>query len=93
MAAEAEEADKGDDFVVNKNDSNQATLKPKQSTHHSKKKKDPSKRIEPPDDNLNEYFGQSQSQNSQETDHGTPVDTPEKSEEAKLKNNPDCSSR
>ena len=54
-----------------------------------KKKKDPSKRIEPPDDNLDEYFGQSQSQNSQETDHGTPVDTPEKSEEAKLKNDHD----
>ena len=47
------------------------------------------KRIEP----LNDYFGQSQSQNSQETTDVTPVNTPNKSEEAKLKNDPDASSR
>ena len=94
VAAEAQEADKSDDVAVDKNDSNQATSKLKQSTHHSKKKKkDSSKRIKPPDDNLNEYFGLSQSQNSQETDDGTPVNTPEKSEEAKSKNDPDGSSR
>ena len=90
VAAEAQEVDKGDDIVVNKNGSNQATLKPKLSTRYSKKKKDFSKRIEPPDDNLSEYFGQSQ--NSQETNDCTPVNTPEKSEEAKLKNDPDDSS-
>ena len=80
---------------VDKDHSKQAKLKPKQSTLHSKKKKkgSSSKRIEPPDDNLDEYFGLSQSQNSQETADVTPVDTPKKSEEAKLKNDPDGSSR
>ena len=34
----------------------------------------------------------SQSQNSQETTDVTPIDTPKKSEEAKLKNDPDGSS-
>ena len=84
-AAEAEEADKGDDVVVNKDDSKQAKPKSKQSTCHLKKKKkdSSSKRIEPLDDNLDEYFGLSQSQNSQETVDVTPVDTPKKSEEAK----------
>ena len=93
-AAEVEEADKGDDVVVDKDDSKQAKQKPKWSTHHSKKKKkeDSSKRIKPLDDNLDEYFGLSQSQNSQETADVTPVDTPKKSEEAKSKNDPDGSS-
>ena len=50
-----------------------------------------SKRFEPLNDNLNEYFGQGQSQNSQETADVTPVDTPKKSEEAKSKNDPDGS--
>ena len=67
-AAEAKKADKCDDVVADKDDSKQAKLKSKQFTHHSKKKKeDSSKRIEPLDDNLDEYFGPSQSQNSQET--------------------------
>ena len=44
------------------------------------------------DDNLDEYFGLSQSQNSQETADVTPVDTPKKSEQAKSKNDPDGSS-
>ena len=52
----------------------------------------PSKRIEPPDDNLDEYFGLSQNQNSQEAVDVTPIDTPKKSEEAKSKNDPDGSS-
>ena len=56
-------------------------------------KKDSSKRIEPLDDNLNEYLGLNQSQNSQETADVTPINTPKKSEEAKLKNDPDGSSR
>ena len=87
------EADKGDDVVVDKDDSKQAKPKPKQSTCHSKKKeKDSSKRIEPLNENLEEYFGLNQSQNSQETADVTPIDTPKKSEEAKLKNNPDGSS-
>ena len=38
------------------------------------------------------YFGPSQSQNSQETADVTPVNTPKKSDEAKLKNDPDSSS-
>ena len=91
MAAEAKEADNGDDVVVDKDDSKQAKLKPNRSTHHSKK--DSSKRIEPLNDNLDEYFGPSQSQNSQETAGITPVNTPKKSEKAKLKNGPDGSSR
>ena len=89
---EAKKADKGD--VVNKDDSKQAKSKPKQSTHHSKKKKkdSSSKRIEPLDDNLDEFL--SQSQNSQKTADVTPIDPPKKSEETKLKNDPDgCSHR
>ena len=38
-AAEAEEADKVNDAVVNKDDSKPATLKPRRSVHYSKKKK------------------------------------------------------
>ena len=91
-AAEAEEADKVDDAVVNKDDSKLATSKPRQSVCCSKKKKEPSKRTEPLDDNLYDYFGPSQSQNSQETTDITPVNTPKKSEEAKSKNDPDGSS-
>ena len=89
-AAEAKEADIGDNIAVNKDDSKHATSKPKQSAHHLKKKKeeDSSKRIEPPDDNLDEYFGLSQSQDNQETADVTPINTPKKSEEAKLKNDP-----
>ena len=56
------------------------------------KKDSSSKRIEPPHDNLDEYFGLSQSQNSQKTADVTPMDTPKKSEEAKSKNDPDGSS-
>ena len=93
-AAEAEKAegsDKVDDAAANKDDSKPATSKPKQSLCHSKKK--PSKRVEPLDDNLNDYFGPSQSQDSQHTANVTPVDTPKKSEEAKSKNDPDGASR
>ena len=60
MAAEAEEADKVDDAAVNKDDIKLATLKPRQSVHRlKKKKKEPSKRIEPLNDNLDDYFGPS----------------------------------
>ena len=56
-AAEAKEADKGDNIVVDKDDSKQDTLKTKQSAHHLKreKKEDSSKRIEPLDDSIDEY--------------------------------------
>ena len=92
-ATEAAEADKDDDGEVDKGDSKQAKLKPKWATHSSKKKKDSSsKMIKPPDDNLDEYFGLNQGQNSQETADVTPTKTPKKSEEAKSKNDPDCSS-
>ena len=84
-AAEAEEADKVNDAMANKDDSKPATLKPKQSVHHLKKKK-PSKRREPLDYNLDDYFGPSQSQDSQQMTNVTPVNTPKKSEKAKLKN-------
>ena len=57
-----------------------------------KKKDSSSKRIEPPDDNLDEYFGLSQDQNSQENADVTPTETPKKSEEAKSKNDPNNSS-
>ena len=88
------EANKDDDGQVNKGDSKQAKPKPKQATRGSKKKdKDSSlKKIKPPDDNLDGYFGLSQGQNSQETADFTPTETPKKSEEAKLKNDPKGSS-
>ena len=86
-ATEAAEADKDDDGEVNKGDSKQAKLKPKWATCSSKKKKKDSslKTIKPPDDNLDEYFGLNQGQNSQETADVTPTETPKKSEEAKSK--------
>ena len=90
-AAEAVEADKDDDGEVNKGDSKQAKLKPKQVIR--RKDYSSSKRIEPPDDNLDEYFGLSQGYNSQETADVTPKEAPKKSEEAKSKNDPDGSSR
>ena len=55
-------------------------------------KKEPSKRIELLNDNLNDYFGPGHSQDSQETADTTPGDTPEKSCEARSKNDPDGSS-
>ena len=91
-AAEAKEADKGDNIVVNKDDSKQATSKPKLSACHLKKKKDSSKRIKPVNDNLDEYFGPIQSQDSQKTADVTSINNPKKSEEAKSKNDPDGSS-
>ena len=92
-AVEAAEADKNDDGEVDKGDSKQAKPKRKPGTHRSKKKnKDSSlKRIEAPDDNLDEYFGSNEGQNSQETADVTPK-TPKKSEEVKSKNDPDGSS-
>ena len=93
-AVEAAKANKDDDGEVNKGDSKQAKLKPKGATCSSKKKsKDSSsKRVKLPDDNLDEYFGSNQDQNSQETADVTPTKTPKKSEEAKSKNDPDDSS-
>ena len=93
-AAEVAEANKDDDGEVNKGDSKWDKPKPKRATHSSKKKdKDSSlKKIEPPDDNLDEYFGSSQGQNNQGTTDVTPTETPKKSEEAKLKNDPKSSS-
>ena len=61
-------------------------------TRSSKKKDSSSKKIEPPDDNLDEYFGSNQGQNSQETADVTPAETPKKSEEVKSKYDPDGSS-
>ena len=78
--------------MANKDESKLATSKPKQYVCHSRKKKKPSKRVEPFNDNLNDYFRPSQSQDSQHTTNVMPVDTPKKSEDAKLKNDPDGSS-
>ena len=49
------------------------------------------KEIKPPDDNLDEYFGSGQGQNSQQTTDVTPTETPKKSEGAKSKNDPEGS--
>ena len=93
-AAEAkEEVDKVEDAVADKDDNKIISSKPRQPVHHSKKKKkELPKRTEPLNDNLDNYFGPSQSWNSQETADITPVDTPKKSGEAKSKNNLDDSS-
>ena len=89
----AAEADKDDDGEVNKGNSKQAKQKPKRMACSTKKKKDSSsKKIKPPDYNLDEYFSLNQGQNSQETVDVTPTETPKKSEEVKLKNDPDSSS-
>ena len=50
------------------------------------------KRIKSSDDNLDEYFGLNEGQISPETADVTPTKTPKKSEEVKLKNDPDGSS-
>ena len=50
------------------------------------------KKIEPPDDNLDEVFSLSQDKNSQGTVDVTPTETPKKSEGAKSKNDPKGSS-
>ena len=93
-AAEAkEEADKVEDAAPDKDDDKLTSLKLRQPVCHSKKKKKelPNK-TEPLNDNLDDYFSPSQSQNSQETADITPVNTPQKSGEAKSKNNTDWSS-
>ena len=90
VAAEAEEADKVNDAAVNKDDSKPVTSKPRHSICHSKKKKKPSKRVEPLNDNLNDYFSPSQSQNSQEMADIMPVNTPKKSKEASLGTKTTC---
>ena len=79
-AAKAVEAGKDDDGQVDKGERKQAKPKPKWATCGSKKKdKDSSsKKITPPDDNLDEYFGSGQGQNSQETADVTPTETPKK---------------
>ena len=90
-----EEADKVEDAAADKDDNKLTSLKPRQLVHHlkkKKKKKELPKRTEPLDDNLDDYFGPSQSQNSQEMANIIPVDTPQKSGEAKLKNYLDGSS-
>ena len=94
MAAEAkEEADKVEDAAADKDNDKLTSSKPRQPVCHSKKKKkELPKRTEPLDDNLTDYFGPSQSQNSQEMADIMPVDTPKKSEEVKSKNDPDGSS-
>ena len=75
-----------------------AANKPNQSLNESltgrrrKEKDSSSKKIEPPDDNLNEYFNLSQDQNSQGTADVTPTETPKKSEGAKSKDDPEGSS-
>ena len=76
--------DKVEDAAADKDDDKLMSSKPRWLFCHLKKK-ELSKRTEPLDD----YFGPSQSQNSQDI---MPVDTPKKSEEAKLRNNPDGSS-
>ena len=83
------EADEDDD----EDDDKLTSSKPRQPICHSKKKKkELPKRTEPLNDNLNDYFGPSQSQNSQEMADIMPVDTPQKSGEAKAKNDLDGSS-
>ena len=93
-AVKATKANKDDDSEVDKGDSKQAKVKPKQATHSSKKKKKDSSlmRIKPSDDNLDEYLGLSQGQNSQEAADVTHRDSTKKSEETKSKNDPDGSS-
>ena len=93
-AAEAAKADKDGDGRVNKSGSKQTKPKPKQTTHRTKKKEkdSSSKKVEPPDDNLDEYFGLSQDKNSQGTADVTPTETPKKSEGTKLKDDPKDSS-
>ena len=96
VAAKAEEeADKVEDAATDKDDDKLASLRPRRPVCLSKKKKnnkDPPKRTEPLNDNLNDYFSPSQIQNSQVTADVMPVDTPKKSEEAKSKNDQDGSS-
>ena len=87
-----EEVDKVENAVADKDNDKLTSSKPRQPVHCSKKKKKLPKRTEPLDDNLDDYFSPSQSQNSQETADVMLVNTPKKSGEAKSKNDPDGSS-
>ena len=92
-AAEAAKANK-DDGEVDKVGSKQAKLKPKQTTCKAKGKQKgtSSKKVDLPDNNLDEYFSSSQDKGSQETADVTPSKTPKKSEGAKSKDVPKSSS-
>ena len=90
-AAKVNQDDGGeDDKVANK----QSTLKPKWSfcKTKGKQKSSSSKKVNLPDDNLDEYFILSQDKNSQETTDVTPTELPKKSQETESKDDPTSSS-
>ena len=64
---------------------NQSLNKPLTVLTKKKEKDSSSKKIEPPDDNLDVYFSLSQAKNSQGTANVAPTETPKKLERAKLK--------
>ena len=85
--------------VVDKDDSGednnkQTRSKPKQSSHKTKgrQKGSSSKKVNLPDDNLDEFFGLSQDKNSQEMPDVTPTDLPTKPEGTESKDEPNSSS-
>ena len=85
--------DGGEDDKVN---NKQSKPKPKQSCHKSKgkqKSSSSSKKVNLPDDNLDEYFSLSQDKNSQETADVTPTEPPKESEGMESKDEPKRSSR
>ena len=86
-ATKVEKDDGGED------DNKQTRLKPKQSSCKTKgkQKSSSSKKVNLPDDNLDELFGSSQDKNSQETADVTPTDPPKKSKVTESKDEPKSS--
>ena len=76
-------ADKDNGGEDDKDDNKQTKLKSKRSSHKTtgRQKSSSSRKVNLPDDNLDEFFGSSQDKNKQETVDVMPTDLPKKSEE------------
>ena len=89
-AAEAAKVNKDDGGEDDKDNGKQTKSKPKQTSCRTKgkQKSSSSKKVNLPDDNLNEFFGLSLEKNSQETADAASTDPPKKSEETESKDEP-----
>ena len=86
-ASEADKVNQDNVGEDDKDDNKQTKLKPKQSSHKTKGNQQNSslKKVDIPDDNLDEYFSSSQDKNSQDTADVTLTEALKQSEEAESK--------
>ena len=78
-ASEAAKVNQEDGGKDDKGNNKQSKPKPKRSSRKTKGKQkasSSSKKVDIPDDNLDEYFSSSQDKNSQETGDATPTEPP-----------------